>query len=160
MLTFRYAHKGDARLYFQWVNDPHVRRNSFTSDEILWEDHLKWFNTKMEDNSCFMYVFLLNDTPVGQVRIEWREREHVVGVSVDSAFRGKGIASPMVEMACKDYFDKTDASDIVAYIKKDNEPSIRLFRKAGFLDESEIAYNGQASLRLSVNKLNIGRKEK
>lgn len=152
MLSFRYAEEKDVRLYYKWATDPDVRQNSFNSKAISWEEHVKWFNTRIADKDCLIYLFLDDDVPAGQVRIENQKGEHVISISVDAAFRRKGLSFRMVEMACKDYFAKTNAKNIVAYIKRNNQPSIHLFRKAGFSGESETLCKGQESVHLSINK--------
>ena len=39
-----------ARLLFDWVNDPEVRKNSLTSGVIQWMDHINWFNKNISSD--------------------------------------------------------------------------------------------------------------
>ncbi|NBP68517.1 MAG: N-acetyltransferase, partial [Cytophagia bacterium] len=104
-ITFRMATKEDALLYFNWVNDPEVRKNSFHTNAIAFEDHVKWFNEKLNSDKCYFYLFLdVNGVPVGQVRIESYSDETVIGISLDRAFRGRALSSKMIIKATKDYF--------------------------------------------------------
>ena len=34
----------DRDLLFQWANDPLVRKNSFSTAEIAYEEHVDWYN--------------------------------------------------------------------------------------------------------------------
>ena len=132
-LKFRKATSNDVQLYFNWANDVLVRNNSFNQATIDMDKHITWFNSKLKDDSCFFYLFLNNlDSPVGQVRIEKKTDEAIIGISIDENYRGKGLGSDMLNMACKDYFKHYPDSKISAYIKEGNEASIKLFTKAKF----------------------------
>ena len=56
MLTFREATEDDLQLYFKWVNDQEVRRQSYDSERIELETHEKWFLDKVNHDS---WIFLL-----------------------------------------------------------------------------------------------------
>lgn len=57
----RRADREDVELFFKWVNEPAVRANSFNTETILWENHQKWFETALADDSVRIYV-LMQDT--------------------------------------------------------------------------------------------------
>ena len=71
MLTYRTAQPADARLYFDWANDPDTRQQSFNSAPISLETHTAWFTRKLADPNALLLCFT-NETgePVGQVRFE------------------------------------------------------------------------------------------
>jgi len=39
----RKAERRDADLLFQWVNEDLVRQNSFSTKEILYSEHIRWY---------------------------------------------------------------------------------------------------------------------
>ena len=134
MLKFRFAEKGDVDIYFNWANDPVVRANSYIPYEINYEDHIKWFLSKIASDNSQMYLFLNEqDIPVGQVRIDRNTDETIIGISIPQEFRGQSLASQMLIIACQDYLNKYPGEQITAYIKLNNESSLRSFRKAGFI---------------------------
>lgn len=135
MLTFRLATKEDAKLYFDWANDPEVRKQSHNTDLVLWKTHLKWFNKKVESDSLLL-VFFDGSTPVGQVRID----DGLISFTVDSKFRGKGFGTAILETV-KTLVSKK-FNRITAEVKKDNIPSIKAFERAGFKLQSEIESHG------------------
>ena len=45
----RAANSDDTDLLYRWANDPVVRKNSFNTDRILYENHVMWFNRIIED---------------------------------------------------------------------------------------------------------------
>ena len=51
MLSFRKAQIDDLQLYFNWVNDPIVREQSYNSDIIDFLNHSQWFKKTINDNS-------------------------------------------------------------------------------------------------------------
>ncbi len=145
-LHFRRANENDLDLYFNWANEDVVRKNSFHSEPVAFSDHVNWFRQKLADERAFLYLFLdENNIPVGQVRIERKKEETVIGISVDKAFRGQSLSSCLLVMACDDHLKKHPGETITAYIKNDNSSSIRSFLKAGFSLHSELLVHNQKS---------------
>jgi RimJ/RimL family protein N-acetyltransferase len=154
MLTHRPAQPADAQLYFDWANDPDTRRQSFNSNPISLETHTAWFTGKLTDSTALLLIFE-NETgeAVGQVRFERTPvadmpDEIIIGVSVDARHRGKGLASQLIELGCAACRKQWDAVTIHAYIKPDNQASIRAFERAGFRlsgESGKFAAPGRAS---------------
>ena len=138
MLTYRTAQPVDARLYFTWANDPDTRQQSFNSAPISLEAHTAWFTRKVTDPNTLLLVFS-NEAgqPVGQVRFERTPvadmpDEIIIGLSVDAKQRGKGLASQLIQQGCAVCRKRWDAVAIHAYIKPENQASVRAFERAGF----------------------------
>lgn len=124
----------DAQLYFDWANDPAVRNNSYSTEQINYESHVHWFKARLSDDTCYLYLFMNDaDEPVGQVRIQRdNELEALIGVSADVNHRGKGYAHQMIAMASSHFLEKNPRCTINAYIKTENAASARAFEKAGY----------------------------
>lgn len=152
-ITFRMATINDALLYFTWANDAEVRKNSFHTKAISFDDHVKWFNDKLNSGKCFFYLFSnINGVPVGQVRIEAHADETVIGISLDSAFRGKGLSSKMLIKASDDYLIKHPKQKISAYIKYENVSSYKAFIAADFEEAQPVSIEGSKSFKLIKEK--------
>lgn len=153
MLTFRFANYGDAGVYFKWVNDELVRQYSYNNAKISYEDHLKWFEEKLQSNRVFLYLFSNElGEPVGQVRIEIKKEVNaIIGISTDENFRKQGLGSKMLVMSCED-FHKHESVSILAYIMKTNKASYYSFLKAGFQLLSEDLIEGIESYVLIKDK--------
>lgn len=121
----------DAKLYFDWTNDPEVRANSHNTEPITWENHIKWFTKKINSDSL-MLVFSDETGPVGQVRIDWEEWFGLISISIDKNSRGKRYATKMIMMACKVAVRTTKHSVVVAEIKGFNKASHSAFTSARF----------------------------
>lgn len=134
-LTFRNAQPADARLYFDWANDALTRQQSFNTNPITWENHVAWFSRKLADPNALLFVFEAQPKQsVGQVRFERSNDEVIIGLSLDAAFRGKGLAPKMLQMAVDAYRVQSPPPNlpIHAYIRPDNTASIKSFERAGF----------------------------
>ena len=148
-IHFRFAKETDVDVYYKWTNDPAVRINSYNQSEVTYENHVKWFHSKLASQNCFMYYFLNEENiPIGQIRIEKGEKETVIGISIDSTQRGKGLASRMLKMASEDYLKKHTLEVITAYIKVENTSSYQSFIKAGYGNEELVTEQGSKSYKL------------
>lgn len=126
------------RLYFDWANDLDTRRQSFESAPISLVTHEAWFARKVTDPNALLLVFETDElVPVGQVRFEKQpDGEAIIGVSVDAAFRGRGLAAQLLTEACQACQQHWGNVPVVAYIKPRNQASIRAFLRAGFGEEA------------------------
>lgn len=153
-LHFRCANENDVELYFKWTNDVLVRNNSFNLSAVEYDNHVKWFKSKLSSPDCYFYLFLNNENKaVGQVRIDKNKNETVIGISIDENFRGKSLGTEMLRIATHEYFKKYPSSIIVAYIKTENNASYNSFLKAGFSNEEIVIEQGYKSYKL-YKKLN------
>ncbi len=147
MLKFRKATIEDANLYFAWANDIDVRIQSFSSDIIDYDTHIKWFSSVIINENIFLLVFQnelgLN---IGQVRIQILENNQaVIGLSISKEFRGKGYSTEMIRLAVNYFFSIFSVELINAYIKVENIGSKLAFEKAGFEFVSNIIYSNFSS---------------
>lgn len=152
-IVFRMAIQEDVTLYYNWANDIEVRKNSFHTDSISYEDHVRWFNTKLISGKCFFYLFLnIEGIPVGQVRIESYSEETLIGISLDREFRGKGLSTKMLNMASAHYLNSHPEEKISAYIKCENTSSYKSFIAANFKEVQSISIKGSKSFKLIKEK--------
>lgn len=133
-LLYRKPIMSDAQLYFDWTNDADVRKFSYHSDEISFDDHINWFEGKLNDENCFMYLFYYAPQKyVGQVRIQKSDETNAeIGVSIDKRYRGKGLASVIISKASAEFLNNQQSCIIHAYIKEENVSSAKGFEKAGY----------------------------
>lgn len=155
-LTHRPATPADVDLYFAWANDPDTRRQSFQSEPILFETHQAWFSRRLTDPDSLLLVFENEATePVGQVRFERNDaNEVIIGLSVDDRFRGQGLASRLIESSCVACAEQWGNCTIFAFIKPDNQASVRAFLRVGFESVTNLSHQ---SLSADVLRLVISR---
>lgn len=138
-LTLRAAREEDCRLMWEWVNEADVRKSSFQTEAISWEDHVRWYSAKLHDPDCRIALAFSGDgEPVGQIRFEIKGAEAVVSVSVSAAHRRRGYGSQLVERGLRWLLATFPRVTLVhAYVKPDNRASLRAFGKAGFSSRGE-----------------------
>ena len=95
--TLRQIKKEDIYFFYELANDPEVRKNSFSVRPILWEEHEKWFYKKLQAGG--VYLYLIDETPVGQIRFDIEEKTARISYTVAAAYRGKGYGSKMLRLA-------------------------------------------------------------
>lgn len=124
----------DVKIIFELSNDSVVRQNSINKDLISWDNHIDWFQKKLRDVNYIIYLIFCKNVFVGQTKFEIDNDKAIVSISIDTAFRGKKIASRILQLACEKLFhDFKEIKNVFAYIKPENVPSIRSFHKAGFI---------------------------
>jgi RimJ/RimL family protein N-acetyltransferase len=133
-IILKEASEQDVLLYFDWVNEKIVRENSFDSRPILLDQHKRWFSNKIKDPNSLMMVAYLNQEAVGQVRFDQTDEGiYEIGFSVAKNWRGFGLGSEMIKIGVADFIKKKpNYHKIIAKVKKENEPSKKVFAKSGF----------------------------
>lgn len=152
-MKFRFATLNDSILCYNWANDPHVRKLSFNSNLINYQDHLAWFQMKILNPKNSFYIFENeNGENVGLVRCELEDNSKAtIGIIIDNTFRGKGLSSKMIQIASSEFLNKNHGVTIFAYILKDNLTSFKSFLKAGFKIVEEAIVSGKPSYILTLN---------
>lgn len=148
-LQLRQVSEADARMLWEWVNEPAVRRSAFRSALIPWEDHVRWFTSKLADPACVQYI-ALNDEgkPVGQIRFDLDGVEAVVDLSLAASSRGRGYGPEIIRLGVAKLAREVGITTVHALVKVENEPSIRSFLSAGFERVREEAHYGCPTLHL------------
>jgi UDP-2,4-diacetamido-2,4,6-trideoxy-beta-L-altropyranose hydrolase len=155
-LRFRPVTESDRQLLFRWVNDPVVRKNSFHSQTIAWEDHCAWFAAKVRDPACVMFMAVLGGgRPLGLARFDIQNHSAIVSVSIAAEFRGRGLGSGVIRMACETFFAARPVTQVNAYIKQDNVASQHVFAKAGFTRKPDVPYQEETAVMMSLSRQDI-----
>ncbi len=150
-ITCRKATQADAKLIFDWSNDPLVRAQSFNSAEIVWENHVKWFEKKLQSTTDLLLIALVNNEPAGLVRFENINQKTTIGVLLDDAFRGKGLSSKII-LGATDYYFSEHSGPISAFIKAENLASVKAFQKSGFTFVQQLEINHLPSVEYVLAK--------
>lgn len=151
-LHIRKAEMSDIMLYFEWANDPDVRRNSFNQEPILLTAHEHWFSKKLTSHDTYLYVLEYNGQPAGQIRFEVVTASEVdetdgitqaeIGFSLGSNFRGKGLGTLILQMGSQNLISELPKPlTIRGAVKADNHASNAAFQKAGFVFDAKTSTN-------------------
>ena len=134
----------DCDLYFKWVNDPLVRKNSFSSAPIKYQDHQEWFRKKIESENSILLKGLLQDKPIGQVRIEIEDTKGIVNYSIDQKYRSNNYGYQLISAAIDFLKKNSNCEFIEGRVKLENIPSQKIFNKLNFIEkklENEFIYS-------------------
>jgi UDP-2,4-diacetamido-2,4,6-trideoxy-beta-L-altropyranose hydrolase len=133
-LHLRPAQERDCRMLWEWVNDAQVRKASFSTASISWETHSAWFADKLRRKDCSILIAENDDgTPIGQVRFDTGANgDAVVDVSIASAWRGRGLAVPLIRQAAQSLISTSRRGRLHAFVKRENAASLKAFEHGGF----------------------------
>ena len=122
----------DISTIYEWVNDPDVRANSFTSDPISWDDHAAWWNRFTADPAARMWILEVDGTPVGQFRTTVDEHRGELGYLVAPEHRGQGHAALLLRLGVAAFRTQFPRVPLYARVKPDNDRSRAALRTAGW----------------------------
>lgn len=144
-LRLRAASIADAKLLFDWANDPVVRATAFATEDISWEDHINWLKKKLRnETSSILIAETKGQDQVGQIRFDLIGEAHViVDVHTSAAHRGKAYGSKIIFMGTEFLRKHSNIELISAYVKMGNDRSFKAFMKAGFTDKGTTLINDQ-----------------
>jgi len=127
-VRLREATAGDARLLFEWRNDPQTRAASHESAPVAWEDHIAWLERALAEPRRALYVAVDDRGALGTVRLDAGDDDHAtISITIAPERRGEGLATPLIAAACA-----RAGGPVVALVKPENARSIRAFEQAGF----------------------------
>lgn len=132
-LSTRPATIADARMLFDWRDDPVTRAGSRVQDPLDWNTHVGWLSAAVADQDRQLLIVESDSSDVATVRWDRRaERDWEVSITVAPDHRGRGIASAV--LAAAEHALIADAPcRLLAGIHVDNTASKRLFERAGYL---------------------------
>lgn len=141
---FRNVNSDDQRFIWELSNQPEVRAASFSPEPIPWDQHVRWFKSKLDDPACIFFVVInQTDEPMGQMRFEMDGDKAVISLSLVRSFRGRGYGAEIIRKACEKVFKNPGVKVIRACVRLENETSVGVFEKAGFREAGFIVVNGR-----------------
>jgi UDP-2,4-diacetamido-2,4,6-trideoxy-beta-L-altropyranose hydrolase len=136
-LKLRVARESDCRLLFEWATDPVARSASFHPAAISWEEHTRWFAERLQDPHSVIYIGQgAAGEPVGLVRFQIKDEIAVLSVNVAAEFRGEGWGRVLLALSTRTMLRTlvraSSIRRIDAFVKPENQASVRLFETSGF----------------------------
>lgn len=139
LLNFRRAKMEDADLLWRWANDHEVRSNAFSSDPIIWDDHVQWLLNRLGDPASEIVVASSEGTPIGQASFVLKKDAAEIGVSLSRHSRGCGLGGPLIA-ASTDWFEARhpDISVVEARVLLGNVASHTAFLDADYTTDGTV----------------------
>ncbi len=124
----------DSKLIWTWRNDIQTRKMSRSQDPISWETHQEWYKKVVaESSSVVLLMGMKDDESVGMVRFDrCEEGQTEININVDPEKRGKGLGKSVLLAACSYAFIQLKLRRVIAFVKRDNLASLKIFDDAGF----------------------------
>lgn len=136
-MLIRKATENDSEDLFIWRNDPVTRSMSFSSTKIKKPNHNSWFKESLKSNSRTLFIGEFANQKVGICRFDKTidgESAHI-SINLNPSARSKGLSVNFLNAAINKYI-KYNKIDIIAGVKKTNNISLKIFKKAGFHQKS------------------------
>lgn len=139
-ISLRGPEPGDLDLLYLWENDTAMW--PFGSTRAPLSRHQIWQYLDSYDGDIFtqkqlrmMIVENSSGKTVGTVDIydfDARDSHATVGIFVAGEYRRKGYATEALDLLCNYARETLSLNQLASWVGVDNEPSIRLFKTAGF----------------------------
>jgi RimJ/RimL family protein N-acetyltransferase len=133
----RPANASDAELLRAWRNDAVTRAASRSTAEVGEAEHLAWLGGVLTDPSRLLLVAEHDGRPIGQVRLDAAGKRWEINVSLSPDARGRGFGAALIRRGVERLRAQGGQGPVEAWIRAENLPSLRAFRRAGFVDDPE-----------------------
>lgn len=141
-IKMRPAVQDDCADVYRWRNDEATRRVSFSSAEIGFDDHQKWFQKSLADPARELLIAETGGRKIGLLRFDrLNEFSREVGINLAPEMRGQGFGAKVLAA-----IPMTDL--LIARAKTNNIASIKAFKKAGFKELFD--YQNKAGEQIQV----------
>ncbi len=123
----------DCKDLWEWRNNHKIRKNFFNTHIISWQEHKKWFYSKIKDPNTKIYIAYQGKSKIGVIRFGIKNDSVKVSVNLNPDFLCKGFGSRIIDCGTKKFLNETGIKkQIIAEIKKNNVVSQKAFGKSGY----------------------------
>jgi len=132
-LRFRQISKDDITLLYKWRLEKNTILASRKPPPQSYNQHEDWFNSKLKNMPLIFSIIMLDDNPVGVLRLEKidiNKNSFEVFINISESYHNKGIGKASLSMLKK----ITPGIDIYANVINKNESSIKLFTNSNFYE--------------------------
>jgi UDP-2,4-diacetamido-2,4,6-trideoxy-beta-L-altropyranose hydrolase len=141
-MSLRLATIVDTEITFLWAKNPEIRRFSFNKKEILWEEHVAWFQSKINNPQSIYLIAEIENKSVGSIRFDIVEGSFIISYLIGSDYHGYGLGKEILKKGInflKQFVSerRLSGNKIIGFVIKDNIPSLKAFRALGFLETED-----------------------
>ena len=122
----------DKRFLFELQQQPSIRQHARHPEAPTWQEHCRWFGQIQARDDVYFFLIMQQQVPSGFVRCQPRTvngiKGYEVSIGIDDPFQGMGLGSQALQLLADCLPDKT----LLAWIKAENQASIKAFSKSGY----------------------------
>jgi len=130
--------------YNKWLNDPYIQQMTQTEPYSLSQEY-EFQKEWMDDRNKYIFIILdrsLDDAMAGDINLFIQNEAESIGelniMIAEDQSRRKGIATETIGLIIDFAKKHFELKQFVAKIQHDNESSIKLFKKSGFVETEYI----------------------
>lgn len=140
-LRLRKAEEKDCRFLFDLRNEEEVRKNSFQTQLIPYEQHEIWFRRKLAEEQTKIFILEQGQQPVGEVRIDICDGEAEISYALCKEARGHGYSKWMLAELERRAGEEFWCRGLIAEVKTGNTASRKIFQFLKYREkETEFGY--------------------
>lgn len=133
MLKLKKAGSQDCLFLFNTFNLSIKEGVSNTKEKISYKNHKIWFFNTLKNNKIFLFLLLKKNKKIGYIKFNKYSRKSVIiSIILSPNFRGKGIASVLLQKSIKKISQKFNVKIFYAEILKKNKKSEMFFLRNNF----------------------------
>lgn len=137
-VQLRPATADDARMIFEWRNQPFVLQRSTSTVPISWGEHQSWYAKSIRNPNYRFYVVLVDGEPAGQVRFDRKGSVAIVSVFLVEQKTNHGFGVEALRQSTAEIFREWQVRKVVACIRTDNRAAQSAFTKAGYSPDNDV----------------------
>jgi pseudaminic acid biosynthesis-associated protein pseG len=128
----------DARLLYEWRNDKAARENSLHSEDLIYEEHVRWLRHVLGTPAArYFYILMSGTVPLGQIRLSIEEEKALISYSIDAKYRARGYGRMILQCTEARLREQGVRLTLVGYVKKDNIASRKAFVSLHYREYAE-----------------------
>src|SRR6476659_5833063 len=105
MIRIRNFEPGDAKIIFQWRNDPYIVNLGSLKKEVTWNEHMVWFNFTLKATSRRAFITEIEGKPAGQIRFDKETEDScLISIYLIREYSGKGFGLEIMKLGCAKIF--------------------------------------------------------
>lgn len=141
VVRLRLATAEDCRQVYAWQSLPETRRHARNPALPTWEEHQRWFASKLADHRVIMTLIEVGGSPAGGLRLDYVEDRqgapvYEVSIFLDPDVHGRGVGRNALQEAA----NLLPFAWLKAVVLPQNDTSLHLFRRAGYEEEAGAFY--------------------
>jgi len=134
-ITFRKLEKNDFNEIYKWRMDKYTQQTGFHIHDL--NNHINWMKEGLEEKNTNVFVLFDGLNKIGTVRfdnfIKNKKRISEIGIIIAPEHRKKGYSVKAIKILSSYYLNINKTDIIYARIKKENNISKNIFKKAGYI---------------------------